>query len=555
MWAKNTNQNWWSDIILLTLLLGLFYFFLLGSRPLFVPDEGRYAEIAREMVTSGNFITPYLNDIKYFEKPVLFYWLTAAAIKAFGVNIWAVRIPSALLGLFGCLFTYITIRKLYDRVSGLLAAFILSTSALYFVMSHMVSLDLPVTIFISSTLYAFLLGVQEPKGTSRRLWLWCAAVFAGLAVLTKGLIGIVFPGMIIVSWIALTGQWALLGQLYLPSCILIFFLVAAPWHLLVGHRNPEFFYFYFIEQQFLRYTQKDIGHYQPVWFFIPAFIAGFFPWIVFLPQTIANAIKNKLGSNNPKKYLELFFLLWFGLIFLFFSFSKSKLIPYILPTFPPVAILTARYFVSSWENHKRLGIGLGLLALLLLIGGLGYFAYQFTHGTPLPDTHLANITINIAIVVLFVGTVLALFTLRNLKLCLSLLILATAIFLLSLLAAFPAIDSRTILPLANTLKPLLTPQTEVITYGQYFQDLPFYLSRRVTIVNWQNELTFGMEHQDTQDWMIDDNQFKQRLQGNKRLFVVMSKDSLDQWQKTHPAEKLFLVDETLTNVLVSNQQH
>src|SRR5262249_22217637 len=133
-------------------------FILLGTRPLFIPDEGRYAEIAREMATSGDYITPYLNGIKYFEKPPLFYWLGAAAIKIGGLNLWFIRSINAFLGLLGCLFTYITARKIYDRLTGLLAALILGTSLLYFVMVHMVSMDLTVTIFLTISLYFYLLG-------------------------------------------------------------------------------------------------------------------------------------------------------------------------------------------------------------------------------------------------------------------------------------------------------------------------------------------------------------------------------------------------------------
>jgi len=313
----NQSTSWWIDILFLLLVLGGLFFILLGVRPLFVPDEGRYAEIGREMIASGDYITPYLNSIKYFEKPILFYWLEAAAIKIAGLNLWSLRSINALLGLLGCLMTYITARQLYNRKTGLLAAFILGTSMLYFVMAHMISLDLTVTVFIAMSLYAFLLGTQRPLGWSRQFYFWGASAAAALAVLTKGLIGIVFPSMIIFVWIAIVGDWRILKRMYLPSCILVFLAIALPWHILVGQRNPEFYYFYFIQQHFLRYATTEIGHYQPIWYFIPYLIIGFFPWVVFLPQAIAKQFSWSWQQRHEHTS-ELFLLLWVLLIFAFF---------------------------------------------------------------------------------------------------------------------------------------------------------------------------------------------------------------------------------------------
>lgn len=322
----DTSKNQWTDSLLIMLVLGSLFFILLGDRPLFVPDEGRYAEIAREMVTSGDYITPHLNGVKYFEKPPLFYWLGAIAIKIGGASPFAIRCINALLGVFTCLITYLAGRKLHDRKTGLLAAFILGTSTLFFVMSRMISLDLPVTAFITLTLYAFLLANQQPPGSTRRSYLWAASAAAGLAVLTKGLIGIVFPVMIIGLWVICLGQWQRLKPLYLISCSAIFLFITAPWHMLVSHANPEFFYFYFIEQHFLRYTTVEVGHYQPIWFFIPAFILGFFPWVIFLPQAWSHLLI-QTWQHRKKYATELFYFIWIASIFLFFSFSKSKLIP------------------------------------------------------------------------------------------------------------------------------------------------------------------------------------------------------------------------------------
>lgn len=546
-------RSWWLDSLFILFFLGTLYFILLGTRPLFVPDEGRYAEIAREMVARQDYVTPYLNSIKYFEKPVLFYWLGAAAIKIGGLNLWSIRSINALLGLIGCLLTYYTTRKCYDRTTGLLAALILGSSTLYFVMSHMISLDLPVTVFISASLFTFLLGTQETHPVKRRALIWTAAATAGLAVLTKGLIGIVFPALIIATWLTTAQQWRVLKQCYIPSAFLIFLLITLPWHILVQTRNPEFFYFYIIEQHFLRYTNKEIGHYQPVWFFIPAFIVGFFPWIVFLPQALW-----KMLSNIRKKQLlyktDLFFILWAVLIFAFFSFSKSKLIPYILPVFPPVAILTARYLRLSLLNKQFLGIKLGYAALVLFAGVFAFVFYSFSKHTPLPNNASASFYLMGAGFIITTGSLFACLTAFRSAAKAILLTLATMwVFLLLVIASMPSVDARSIRPLADTLKPLLAPNDDVITYNQYFQDLPFYLERRVSILNWRNELTYGMQHQDTREWLINETTFWQRWHSKTRVFVLIDQEEYQKLAARFPQEKFHVVNSTLNNVLIANQ--
>lgn len=541
------------DILILTVMIGVFFFIGLGTRPLFVPDEGRYAEIAREMIVNHDFITPYLNGIIYFEKPVLFYWLGAAAIKIGGLNLWSLRSINALLGLAGCLLTYLTARKLYNRTTGLLAAMILATSCLYFVMNHMISLDLPVTIFLSGTLYAFILGTQTSSRRIANRYFYVMAAAAALAVLTKGLIGIVFPVMIIGAWIIIAKQWRLLMQLPIFRCLLIFLLIAAPWHILVNQRHPEFFYFYFIEQHFLRYTTKEIGHYQPAWFFIPTLILGFFPWIVFLPQAIKANWPIQWRANKINQ-TGLFLLLWPTLIFVFFSFSKSKLIPYILPVIPPLAILTAHYIELVSRQRSPIGFKSGFLVLLMLTMCIAYTFYQFPRTHPLPDPVQAADWLAIAAGILIIGcSTAAVLAWRNAYISILAVIITTALFLLSAFTAVPAIDSRTIQPLAMTLKPLLTTDDSVITYNQYHQDLPFYLERNISVLNWRNELTFGMQHQANHDWLIDSSTFWKQWTSARHVFVILSKGEYAVFKKDKRSQNARILAETIDNILITNR--
>lgn len=550
---KNTHHHhtshrlsWWIDLAFLTLTLGCLFFVLLGSRPLFVPDEGRYAEIAREMVANHDWITPTLNGITYFEKPILFYWLGAIAIKVGGLNLWSLRSINAILGLLCCLFTYAWTRWFYDRATGLLAAGILATSSLYFVMSHMVSLDLPVTVFNSATLMAAFFAYQAKTPRAARAALTLAAITAALAVLTKGLIGMVFPGLIFLIFITATHGWRRLWQLPLLSCFLIFLLIATPWHLIVNHRHPEFFYFYFIEQHFLRYTMKDIGHYQPVWFFIPTLLAGLFPWVVFLPQTLIHAYQ-KCRRPNPERSLTLFLVIWALVIFTFFSFSKSKLIPYILPLFPPVAVLMAATLRKARLTTALVSL-IGLAVAILIVG------MNLLKGANLPHPLAAQHAITLALSLLITGVFFSLLTRQRHRLgSQAILTLSSGIFLIMAFSAFPDMDSRTILPLTTILTPIIQPGDDVITYDQYYQDLPFYLQRQVSILNWRNELTYGMAHQDTHAFMINDTEFWKRWHSHQRVFVFINLSELVKLKASHPGLNPTLLGATTNTALITNK--
>ena len=272
--AKQTGRLEMRDLIILTVLICILFTFMLENRPLSVPDEGRYVEIPREMVASGNYLTPRLNYVKYFEKPVLFYWLEAFSIKLFGLNEFTLRLWPALFALFGCLAVAVAGARLFGRMTGLLSAAVLATSLLYYGLGRAIILDMPVSILLTLALLSFLVGTHEAPGLKRRLYLWGFYAFAALAVLTKGLIGIFIPAMVIGAWILLLGEWRMLKTLYIPSGLALFLLIAAPWHIMVDRANPEFFQFYFIHEHFQRYLDQGTWPLQAVLVFHPHRAAG-----------------------------------------------------------------------------------------------------------------------------------------------------------------------------------------------------------------------------------------------------------------------------------------
>ncbi|GAB1427419.1 hypothetical protein MASR2M17_08450 [Aminivibrio sp.] len=296
------SQTPWKILLLILVLLSLtLYFRGLGDHGLLEPDEGRYSEIPREMMESGDFVTPRLNYVKYFEKPVLSYWLTAGAFALFGENEFAGRFWPALLALGGALFTWMLARFLYGRETALLSSVILVTSLVYFAIGQINITDMPLSFFLTMALTGFYLGLEK----DRRYYLLFYAGMA-LAILTKGLIGIVLPGGIIFWYMILTRKWRIpRSALYLPG-IILFFALVLPWFVEVCRRNSDFFYFFFVQEHFLRYATKMHGRYEPFWFFIPILLAGLFPWTGLLPGALRSAKPASWRALKERPQPELF---------------------------------------------------------------------------------------------------------------------------------------------------------------------------------------------------------------------------------------------------------
>lgn len=528
---------WRRDLIGITLALLVLFGAFLGARPLTVPDEGRYAEIPREMLVSGDFLTPYLNGIKYFEKPPLFYWVQSASLRQFGLNEWAVRLPNALFALFGVLLTYAAARQIYGRRVGLISAVVLSTSSVYIAMSQMVTLDMATAALLSGALFSFILGNLRPVGAQRNLFMVAMYTCAALATLTKGLIGIVLPGLVIFIWLLLTKRWRDLKTYCLPTGIILFLVIALPWHILVAQKNPEFFQFYFIDQQFLRYLTDSTGRSQPIWFLPLAIFGGLFPWMGFLIPAL---------SQGWREQHTLFFLCWAGMMTLFFLPSNSLLIPYVLPILPPLAILIGRYLSYAIDHPKHWGVRFGVISfvlagLILIIAGIAKF------GLALPHLNLSLILLAIAIFMF-----LWLIWRYSLSTALMGLTVVISLFFISLKLSYPKTDSRSIKSLALDLKPILKESDPVYCYEDYYQDLPFYLNRKVAIVQYHGELKHGMKHTDTQGLFFDYNAFWQNWHQKQRQYMIMSLNAFEQVKREDAKVPLIEIARTERNILVTN---
>lgn len=551
------SKHWLFDLSLQAVLIALFFGIFLGNRPLLTPDEGRYVEIPREMVESGDYVTPHLNYLKYFEKPPLFYWLESLPVQFFGLNEWGLRTVPAFLGLIGCLAVYIAGRRLFGRPEGLLASFSLATSLLYFVMSHLIIPDILVTLCLTLCLLAFILGNQTPQGWKRNTLYWAMYAAAGLAVLSKGLIGIIFPGMIIFAWLCCTQKWRDLKNYCLPSGIALFLIITFPWHVLVQMKNPEFFHFYFIEQQFLRYFTPYAGREQPIWFFPLTVIAGFFPWILFFPW-IPRVSSTKINLEKVKQFCqrhqnEVFLLLWIVLITLFFTFSHSLLVSYALPVMPALALLNGRYLAGLLNQPRSLSLSIRFTLIALLIATIGIVGLIIVK-----PTHPLSWYAIIALTFISAFAILLSYYCLSVKAAIVAVYLGFGACLVGINLSYINLDIRSIKPLAMQLRPLLKVNTPVISYQEYYQDLPVYLERRIIIANYTGELAFGIAHQNTSHWVLDEPQLLTLWQKPARAYLIMRRKDFHELLDAHKlliqSETLhfYTVGQTVKNILLTN---
>ncbi|MGC1549207.1 MAG: glycosyltransferase family 39 protein, partial [Rhodanobacter sp.] len=334
----------------------------LADRSLGEPDEGRYAEVAREMLVGHDWITPRLNGIHFFDKPPLHYWATASAYMVFGINPWSARLWCALTGLLAMAAMGWAGARLFGREAGGYAMVILGSSLLFALGSHINTLDVGVTAFLTVGVACFLVSQFDPVAAHNRTWLNVWMWFAlALAVLSKGLIGVVLPGMALVVYMVWQRDFSVLRRLSLFTGAVILLVTCAPWFIAICHRHPDFFDYFFIKEHFTRFLSTVDHRDKPWWFFVPVVIVGLFPWAVFLPWNRSDW--RTIGADEPA---QLFLLAWIGVVFVFFSASHSKLPFYILPLFPVVALWLGH--LVTVLSHDALKRRLWILAALTLMG-------------------------------------------------------------------------------------------------------------------------------------------------------------------------------------------
>lgn len=484
-------------LLLLIVCLAMVWFLPLDYRKLVHPDEGRYAEIAREMAVSGDFVTPRLNGIKYFEKPPLQYWVTAGAFNLFGPGEWSARLWTALTGFIGILLTGWCAGRLFGRETGLAAAAVLAGSFLYVALGHINTLDMAVSVLMTAALFLFLVAEQRPAAVRphRRLILSAWALL-GLAVLSKGLMGLVLPGAVLVLYALFTRQPRVILRARPMWGLGVLLLVTAPWFIAVSLANPEFPHFFFIHEHFQRFLATEHRRTAPAWYFVPVLLVGLLPWLSHLLAALVGGIRRVWQRNMSNGELGLW--LWSGFIFCFFSVSNSKLPSYVLPIFPTLAVLIGYYLTIAGRRALLFhAVGVGLLGVgLWLAAPLALGLADDPATAQLYGDYL--VWIRAACLLLAAGGGLAAFCYgRDRRLTGHLTLGSSGLLFASLLLlghdTLSANSSGH--KLAQALKPRLTATTPIYLINYYEQTLPFYLGRTVTLVNYLDEFEYGLQQE------------------------------------------------------------
>ena len=482
----------------LWLSLALLWFLPLNYPHLFDPDEGRYAEIPREMVASGDWVTPRLDAIKYFEKPPLGYWATAAAFEIFGQHAWTVRLWPALSGMFGLMLTWALGRRLYDQRAALLAVMVQASALLYVALARIATLDMGLSFGLQLAMTALVLLVLQPRpgeAQSRRLPL-LLGVGVALAVMSKGLVGILIPGAVAVLFMLIHRDWRLPLRAQLWWTFAALLLLAAPWFVLVSARNPEFAHFFFIFQHFQRYLSRaEFDRYQPVWFFLPVLALGFLPWTTLLPPALRAGWRAARSGERASSLL----LIWAGFVLVFFSLSQSKLAPYIVPMLPPLSLLTGRAIAElpapRFAAHLR---AVALFAAAIAVVVLLLWVAPAMAPLVARASSASILGFAIAFLLLALGAGIGARLGRRGAVVgaaaaagLGGLLLAQS----ALLAADYLPRMRAVVDLTQQLRPWVTGTTRLYCVNGYLQPIPFYLQRPCTLVGYRGELDFGLKQQ------------------------------------------------------------
>jgi len=519
-----------SRIVALVLLavLAVAWFGTLHQRKLVRPDEGRYAEIAREMVVSGDWTTPRLNGYKYFEKPALQYWATAAAFTLFGVHEWTARLWSALTGFLGVLLVFYLGNRALGPPVGALAAMVLAGNLLWAVIGHLNTLDMGVSLFMSLAVAGIAVAqLDDATPRERSLAMHLAWAAAALAVLSKGLIGVVLPAGALVLYVLVQRDWKRLAQAHFWTGLALFLAIAAPWFVAVSAANDEFFHFFFIQEHFERFLTRMHGRYQPLWYFIPILAVGFSPWIVSLLPSLATAWRAAPASAfRPARFL----LVWSVLVFAFFSASSSKLPSYILPIFPALAILAALHLARAGRAllaaqgaaYAAMGLALALLAPRILL----------VASDELPSALLARYVpwIELGGTALFALAALSAYFAWRRETIASTAILAAGGLLCSLALL---LGHETLSPAysayhsAQKIRPALKADVPFYSVNTFDHTLPFYLGRTVTMVAYKDELAQAIAWEPAK-FLPDLEAFSRAWTGDREAWAVFNAQDFPQ---------------------------
>ena len=493
--------------LLLLVLAGSLFFAGLGSLPLLEPDEGRNAEVGREMLSSGDWVTPHYDGLPYLDKPPIFFFLVAASLKLGGPNEWSARAPSAVTGLCLLLLSWLLARRMFGESTALRATAVIASAPLVVVFSRSVIFDMTLAVLLTLAMVCYWLAqAADFRRPGLDILLFLAM---GLATITKGPIGFLLPLLSIAVYQALRGKLRELKRLRWGLGCVVFLSVAMPWFILVSLRHPDFPRYALLEESLARFAGGLVHRKGGLLYYFPVYLAGFFPWSIFLLWAGWKRHKRWREFRDSSFSSNLYLLTWSGVIFVFFSLSRSQLPGYFLPALVPLGVLMAK----AWDEVGSPGAArppdwltagfaslLGLGLLIAASSQLGFFASPRSHWARQLDPDVFAL---LKPSLLYTGLILAALAVVGRNVAARARGASLSVATLALLAfTAPALLGRWIAPLrayaeshssrrlANTI--LLSPERDLPLYGYYYfrTSLPFYLRRSVGLVSTNgNELT------------------------------------------------------------------
>jgi 4-amino-4-deoxy-L-arabinose transferase-like glycosyltransferase len=474
----------------------ILWFAVLPTRPLFNTDEGRYAEIPREMLSGGDWVIPHLNGVAYIEKPPLQYWATALSLWVFGQDEFGARAYTAACALGTLAVVWLLALRLWGAAAAWRAAATLASLLLFVTMGQLLTLDMSLTFFMTLALAAFVLAQPsqpaEPVPNSSRRWMLAAWVATALGVLTKGLVAAAIPAAVLVLYSLYSRDFSPWRRLYLTVGLPLFLAISVPWHWLAARRLSDFLEFFFVHEHVARYLTPSADREEPWWFFGVVFVLGSLPWALPAVRVVATGWRRGApGRFDPR----LFLWMWLVFVCVFFSLSDSKLIPYILPVMPALALLIA---ASPPEVVRRdvamtatLTLGVAVALAMACV-----WAPRYLPATPRNAYFLllSQPVWEIAALLAVAGVVALLQRHRDVTRAAVFLSVGWCLGGLLLMRGAAAVAPLySGVGLARSLG-ILPRDIPLYSVGTYDQSLPFYSQQTVKLVAYRGELDYGLRH-------------------------------------------------------------
>jgi 4-amino-4-deoxy-L-arabinose transferase len=500
-----------------------------------MPDETRYAEIPREMLATGDWIVPRLNGLRYFEKPVFGYWLTALSILSFGENRFAVRLPSALATGLSAMLLVLVLRRSGYTSSALLVAAIFLTSLEVYILGVFNSLDPVFSLFVTASLVCFYFAYQACGSRARFQWLAVFGVACGLGFLTKGFLAFVIPIVTIGPFLLWQKRWKDLFTLpWIPFLIAV--IIILPWAIMVHLREPDYWRYFIVVEHFERFASpaSQSLHPEPFWFLVPYLIGGAIPWTFALPAAIKGL--REAGCRDP---LMQYALCWLVFPFFLLSTSEGKLGTYVLPCFAPLSLFLAVGLAQSMkESEFRPFRATAWTCAAAVITALPFL--NLASGPVFAWDEIWKWAFGCAALVAWSAICVASACAKSMKMSLGLFAIAPVALMLSAHFIVPkqAVESRTPEAFIERYAEAIDPEDQIYSTNYLAPAVCWVLKRSdIGILQRGGELQYGLNYPDAKNRAIQISELAKQINDHTRtrgVIVMITDCTYSRYQKYLP---------------------